>query len=90
MLNFVQEKLLFRDQNEDSNYRVKPIRIIGDEEFIPFQNQSLHMVISNLSLHWVNDLPGTFIQVRKCLNEDGLFLGAILGENTLQELRYKA
>jgi NADH dehydrogenase [ubiquinone] 1 alpha subcomplex assembly factor 5 len=61
--------------------------VVGDEEFIPFQKESLDLVISNLSLHWVNDLPGTFTQIRYTLKPDGLFLGSMFGENTLKELR---
>lgn len=39
-------------------------RVHCDEEFLPFQNSKFDLVISNLSLHWVNDLPGVFAQVR--------------------------
>jgi NADH dehydrogenase [ubiquinone] 1 alpha subcomplex assembly factor 5 len=45
------------------------------------------MVFSSLNLHWVNDLPGCFSSIRKALRDDGLFLGAMFGEFTLQELR---
>ncbi|CAK0751681.1 NADH dehydrogenase (ubiquinone) 1 alpha subcomplex assembly factor 5 [Azospirillaceae bacterium] len=44
-------------------------------------------MVSSLSLHWVNDLPGALIQIRRCLKPDGLFLGAMLGGDTLSELR---
>ena len=40
-----------------------------------------------LSLHLTNDTPGVFIQVRRALKPDGLFLAAIPGSGTLQELR---
>jgi len=43
--------------------------------------------VSNLSLHWVNDLPGSFQQVKKCLKDDGVFIGSMFGGDTLQELR---
>jgi len=66
---------------------VKPNRIVGREDRIPFEPGSLDLVISNMSLHWVNDLPGTFDQVKNCLRPDGLFIASMLGENTLQELR---
>ncbi len=61
--------------------------IAGDEEFLPFKEQSLDLVISNLSLHWVNDLPGAFAQIRRALKPDGLFLASMLGGETLKELR---
>jgi SAM-dependent methyltransferase len=62
--------------------------MIADEEFLPFADQSVDLVISNLSLHWTNDLPGTLIQVRRALKPDGLFLAAMLGGDTLAELRH--
>lgn len=58
-----------------------------DEEFLPIKEQSLDLVISNLSLHWVNDLPGALTQTRRALKPDGLFLAALFGGETLKELR---
>jgi SAM-dependent methyltransferase len=45
------------------------------------------LVISAMSLHWVNDLPGSLIQIVRILKPDGLFLGAMLGGATLWQLR---
>ena len=59
-----------------------------DEEHLPFAPSSLDAVISNLALHWVNDLVGTLIQVRMALKPDGLLLAALLGGETLVELRH--
>lgn len=61
--------------------------IVGDEEFLPIKESSLDLVISSLGLHWTNDLPGAMIQSRLALKPDGLFLAAILGGETLKELR---
>ncbi len=61
--------------------------LVGDEELLPFAPESFDLVISGLSLHWVNDLPGCLLQVRQCLKADGLFLAAMLGGDTLYELR---
>ena len=58
-----------------------------DEEALPFEVESFDMIGSALSLHWVNDLPGTLIQIRRSLRADGLFLGALFGAGTLNELR---
>lgn len=58
-----------------------------DEEFIAFRPRTLELVISNLSLHWINDLPGTLLQICDVLKPDGLFLAAMLGGETLKELR---
>ena len=62
-------------------------RVQVDEEGLPFAAESLDLVVSSLALHWVNDLPGTLIQIRQALKPDGLFIGAILGGSTLTELR---
>ncbi|OEJ66725.1 methyltransferase domain-containing protein [Magnetovibrio blakemorei] len=59
----------------------------ADEEFLPIKPESFDLVLSNLSLHWANDLTGALVQIRQSLKPDGLFLAAMLGEGTLQELR---
>jgi len=61
--------------------------LAADEELLPFGPECFDLVLSNLSLHWVNDLPGCLAQVRECLRPDGLFLAALLAGDTLQELR---
>ncbi|MBO9195511.1 methyltransferase domain-containing protein [Rhizobium sp. 16-449-1b] len=56
-------------------------------EMVPLEPQSANLVIAPLSLHLTNDTPGVFIQIRRALRPDGLFLAAIPGSGTLQELR---
>ncbi|MBB3966238.1 class I SAM-dependent methyltransferase [Rhizobium metallidurans] len=56
-------------------------------ETVPLEPQSANLVIAPLSLHLTNDTPGVFIQIRRALRPDGLFLAAIPGSGTLQELR---
>ncbi|PYE42065.1 hypothetical protein DFI02_108197 [Rhizobium sp. PP-F2F-G20b] len=56
-------------------------------ETVPVAPASTNLVVSPLSLHLTNDTPGVFIQVRRALAPDGLFLAAIPGNGTLQELR---
>ena len=63
------------------------LRVQCDEEVLPFRDQSLDLVVSGLSLQLVNDLPGVLTQVRRALKPDGLLLAAMLGGNTLFELR---
>jgi SAM-dependent methyltransferase len=45
------------------------------------------LVVSLYSLQGISDLPGALIQIRRALKPDGLFLGALLGGDTLLELR---
>jgi SAM-dependent methyltransferase len=60
---------------------------VADEEALPFRDASLDLVVSALALQFVNDLPGTLVQIRRALKPDGLFLAALLGGETLTELR---
>ena len=61
--------------------------VVTDADGKPFAEGSLDLAVSALSLHFVNDLPGTLIQIRRALKPDGLFLCALLGGDTLTELR---
>ncbi|HJS32154.1 MAG TPA: methyltransferase domain-containing protein [Alphaproteobacteria bacterium] len=61
--------------------------VVADEEFLPFGEASFDLVLSCLSLHWTNDLPGALVQIRRALKPDGLFIAALLGGETLKELR---
>jgi SAM-dependent methyltransferase len=63
------------------------LRVVADEEALPFADNTLDLVVSGLSLQAVNDLPGVLAQVRRALKPDGLFLAALLGGDTLAELR---
>lgn len=64
-----------------------PNVVVADEEALPFRDGSLDLVVSALALQFVNDLPGTLIQIRRALKPDGLFVAALIGGETLTELR---
>jgi SAM-dependent methyltransferase len=64
-----------------------PLAVAADEEALPFRDASLDLVVSGLALQFVNDLPGTLIQIRRALKPDGLLLAALAGGETLTELR---
>ncbi|GAU22249.1 hypothetical protein TSUD_227850 [Trifolium subterraneum] len=87
------EKLIVMDASHDMVQRCKndyhasnnpdntdTMFVVGDEEFLPIKENCL-------GLHWTNDLPGAMIQSMLALKPDGLFLAAILGGETLKELR---
>lgn len=56
-------------------------------EVIPFANASLDLALSALAFQFVNDLPGVIAQIRRALKPDGLLLAAMIGGDTLTELR---
>ncbi|CAG5132522.1 unnamed protein product, partial [Candidula unifasciata] len=66
---------------------VPTYKVVVDEEFLPFKDNSVDLVISNLSLHWVNDLPGCLRQILQALKNDGVLIGNMFGGDTLHELR---
>ncbi|XP_062396734.1 arginine-hydroxylase NDUFAF5, mitochondrial [Sardina pilchardus] len=61
--------------------------VLADEEFLPFKENTFDLVVSSLSLHWINDLPGALRQIQHVLKPDGVFIGAMVGGETLYELR---
>jgi NADH dehydrogenase [ubiquinone] 1 alpha subcomplex assembly factor 5 len=63
------------------------LRVTADPELLPCRDQSFDLVVSNLVLHWAADLPGALVQLRRALQPDGLLLAAMLGGQTLIELR---
>ncbi|MBB3944157.1 SAM-dependent methyltransferase [Rhizobium skierniewicense] len=67
--------------NGDEPLEIAPI------EHLPLEPSSANLIVSPLSLHLTNDTPGTLIQIRRALKPDGLFMAAIPGAGTLQELR---
>ncbi len=81
------ETLVQCDLSHSLLKRATGLRCVCDEEWLPFAPNRFDLVFSVLSLHWVNDLPGSLIQIRHILKDDGLFLAVVPGANTLKELR---
>lgn len=72
--------------NADIIYREDDTLIL-DEEDINIANEGFDLIVSNLSLHFVNDILGAFKRYKDALRPDGIFMGMFLGANTLYELR---
>lgn len=81
------ETLVASDLSLAMTRRAAGLRVVADEELLPFAPASFDLVLSCLSLHWVNDLPGTLVQLRHILKPDGLLLVSFLGGDSLHELR---
>lgn len=67
--------------------RAAGVSLILDEEWLPFKENSIPLFLSLLNLHWVNDLPGCLVQLRKALADKGLLVATIFGGQTLWELK---
>ncbi len=61
--------------------------VAADEEWLPFAPGSFDLVVASLSLHWVNDLPGALIQLRRAMRPEGLLLASLPALGTLASLR---
>lgn len=61
--------------------------LCADVEALPIASASVEMIWSNLALQWCNDLPATFVELRRALKVDGLLMFSSFGVDTLQELR---
>lgn len=87
------EAALLRDTKEPfhDKFKGEVLRYAGDEEAFEHaclaQENAYDVVVSNLSLHWINDLPSTLANINRVLKPDGLFMGTIFGGDTLYELR---
>ena len=66
--------------------REEPL-VIADPELLPLREDFFDLIVSALALHWVDDLPGAFIQIQRALKPDGLLVAALIGGETLTELR---
>ncbi|XP_054460847.1 arginine-hydroxylase NDUFAF5, mitochondrial [Anoplopoma fimbria] len=88
----IVERLFLTDVSEKTLKQTRQSEIptqhvLVDEEFLPFKENTFDLVVSSLSLHWINDLPGALKQIHQVLKPDGVFIGAMVGGETLYELR---
>ena len=58
-----------------------------ESEPLPLQPEQLDLAVSALAFQFVNDLPGLLAQIRRALKPDGFLLAAMIGGDTLTELR---
>jgi SAM-dependent methyltransferase len=76
-----------RNQARDRFKSVRQIGLDDGQETLPLPAESLDLVVSALAFQFVNDLPGVLAQIRRALRPDGLLLAAMVGGDTLTELR---
>jgi len=81
------ENVIELDASVELLRKAPGLRVVADEEALPFAHASLDLAVSGLSLQLVNDLPGALLQIRRALRPDGLLLASLLGGGTLKELR---
>ncbi len=80
-------RLVVRAAPVEAAFSARGLNLVADDEAMPFAPQSFDLVVSALNLQFANDPPGVFAQARRILAPDGLFLAALVGGQTLSELR---
>lgn len=80
--------LLYRDQEEAWNQEIDIQReVLKNPEYLPYKPDTFDLVLSSMSLHWVNNLPSVLTQINHCLKPDAPFVAAMSGGDSLFELR---
>lgn len=80
--------MLFRDKDEPFNNDISLSReVLQNPEYLPYAPETFDLVLSSLSLHWINDLPSVLTQINHALKPDAPFIGAMSGGDSLFELR---
>ena len=84
----MSEGMLYRDQDEPFNKEVNITReVLKNPEYVPYEAETFDLVMSSLSLHWINDLPSVLTQINNVLKPDAPFIAAMSGGDSLFELR---
>ncbi len=89
------EEMLHRDDDDmkenlskEEKDRCGVYHMVTDEEGrLPFPDGTFDLVMSSAAMHWVNDLPELWREIRRVLKPDGCFMFAMVGGATLTELR---
>ncbi|WP_130536410.1 malonyl-ACP O-methyltransferase BioC [Thiomicrorhabdus indica] len=79
---FKQNKTL-----QNLTHKVGAQLINADAFALPFADNSLDMLTSNLMLQWCDDLDAVFNEFRRVLRPEGLLMFTTFGPDTLKELR---
>ncbi len=61
--------------------------LVMDDEFLCFKEQAFDLILSNLNLHLINDIPKNLVQIKNLLKPGGLFIASFFGEENLKELK---
>ena len=59
----------------------------GNAMRLPLRDGSTDLVVANLLLPWIDDLPSCCSEISRVLRKDGLFAFATLGPDSLEEIR---
>lgn len=85
--NIAFKEIIHTDVSANMLSQIAGKKVLADEESLPFESNSFDLVISAMTLHHTNNLPGTLAQIKNILKKDGIFIGNVFGPRTLVELK---
>lgn len=83
----ISEKMIIAASKKAPRWFSKQHFVCADAAQLPFIDDSVDLLISNLMLQWCNDIPAVFAEFARVLKPDGALFFSTLGPDTLKELR---
>lgn len=88
-----RDKFLYQLLSQDFIQNNCNYEFCADEEFLtqnskPNQSEKYDLILSNLNLHYVNDVPQFLLSVKNSLKKGGVFMASFFGEENLSELAH--
>ena len=85
------KEMLHRDVIPDWQQQLVKCNKVHIDNFdnipLPFEDNTFDLVVSGMSIQWVNNIPFMFKELARIIKPDGCFIGGFCGGTTLQELR---
>ncbi len=83
----ISEQMMIEANKKAPKWFSKQHFICADAAQLPFIDDSVDLLISNLMLQWCNDIPAVFAEFARVLKPNGALFFSTLGPDTLKELR---
>jgi malonyl-CoA O-methyltransferase len=83
----ISEKMIIEASKKAPKWFSKQHLVCADAAQLPFVDNSVDLLISNLMLQWCNDIATVFAEFARVLKPDGALFFSTLGPDTLKELR---
>ena len=71
---------------EPERIQTSPSHLLKDSKLMGMRD-TIDAIVSAGGLHWIGDIVGSLTQVKHLLKPDGVFVGAVIGGDSLFELR---
>lgn len=83
----ISRKMLKEAEKKAPFWFSKQHFVCADAAQLPFADDSVDLLVSNLMLQWSNDIQAIFVEFARVLKPDGALFFSTFGPDTLKELR---